>query len=55
MAPTFANGDQVEAWKATTRASEVQSAWVDKQEAKGVKEVGVVLQKVQAIMNDAVR
>jgi TRAP-type C4-dicarboxylate transport system substrate-binding protein len=47
--------DEVEAWKATTRASEVQSAWVDKQEAKGVKEVGVVLQKVQAIMNDAVR
>ena len=47
--------DEVEAWTATTRAGEVQSAWVDKQEAKGVKEVGVVLQKVQAIMNDAVR
>lgn len=46
---------EVEAWKTTTRAGEVQADWVRKQENKGVKDAGAVLQKVQAIMNEAMQ
>lgn len=45
--------DEVEAWQTTTRAAEIQADWVGKQEEKGVQEAGVVLRKVQAMMNDA--
>jgi TRAP-type C4-dicarboxylate transport system substrate-binding protein len=46
---------ELEQWKAATKFQEVQAAWVKEQEGKGMKDVGPVLEKVNAIMIDVMK
>ena len=46
---------ELEQWKAAIKYQEVQAAWVKEQEGKGMKDVGLVLEKVNAIMNDVMK
>lgn len=41
---------ELEQWKAATRYQQVQAAWVQEQEGKGLKEAGAVLEKVSAML-----
>ena len=38
-------------WRAATKYRDVQAAWVEKQESKGVQNAGLVLKKVNAVMD----
>lgn len=44
---------EVNDWQTTTRYEEVQARWVREQGDKGVKDAGPVLEKLKALMNDA--
>jgi TRAP-type C4-dicarboxylate transport system substrate-binding protein len=46
---------EVAALKAATKYQDVQAAWVKQQEAKGIKDAGPTLEKVSAILNDAMK
>jgi TRAP-type C4-dicarboxylate transport system substrate-binding protein len=46
---------EVAAFKTATKYQDVQAAWVKEQEGKGVKDVGPTLEKVSAILNDAMK
>ena len=47
-------GTEVDAFETATRYQDVQAAWVKVQEARGVKNVGSTLEKVRALLKDAV-
>lgn len=42
-------------WKTTTHYQAAQAKWVKEQEAKGVKDAGMVMMQVNTIMNDAMQ
>lgn len=46
------SSDELEQWKTDTQYPEVQAAWVEEQQSKGVKNVAFVMEKVNAIWND---
>ena len=46
---------ELDAWNASTRYQEVQAAWVKAQEAKGNAEARAVLEKVRAILSEAMK
>ena len=47
--------EEVAAFATATRYQEVQATWAKEQESKGVKDAHVVLEKVSAILNDAMK
>ena len=42
--------NEVDAWNTATKYQNVQTAWVNEQESKGVKDAGLVLKKLDAIL-----
>lgn len=46
---------EVAAWKTATRYQAAQATWVKEQEALGVKDAGRVVQKVSALLDEAMR
>lgn len=43
---------ELDAWKTAVNYLEVQSGWVKEQESKGIKNAGIVIDEVAAIIND---
>jgi hypothetical protein len=46
---------EVDAFEAATKYQDVQAAWVKAQESKGLKDVGLTLEKVRPILKNAVK
>ena len=46
---------EVEHWQTVTNYRQVQAAWIKEQEDKGLKNVGPVVEKVTALMDDAMK
>ena len=46
---------ELDSWTAATRYPDIQAAWVKEQEGKGVGEARSVMEKVRAVLGDALK